>query len=65
MASYVHNRTLADALMKRGLIPAGCRVLDLRVEVDSVVVIRYEKLVSSEELSAFADAMKDVAEGGK
>jgi hypothetical protein len=62
MTKFVSNRALANALMKRGLLPAECRLLEIRLEVDGALAIRYERLVPADELVVFAEALKEVGE---
>jgi Cu2+-containing amine oxidase len=61
MSTLVSNRRLGDALAKRGLLPAHCRLIEASIDVTSAFVLRYEKLVSVDEMALFADALAEVA----
>lgn len=60
--NYIPNDRIARALTDRGLVPPECRLLEVQVEVDGALAIRYERLVTAEELRLFADALKEVAD---
>lgn len=57
----VANRPLADALIKRGLMPNHCRMIDVQIAVDGAPIIRYEKFIDGDELREFAEALTEVA----
>jgi hypothetical protein len=61
MAQVLGSRALAAELMARGLIPPDCRSVELMINADGGLVIRYEQFVSADRLAAFADAMRAVA----
>lgn len=61
MKTIVNTRRIEKELMARGLLPAECRLIEIRMEPSSALVIRYEVLVSVDQFSAFADAMKAAA----
>jgi len=64
MASIVGNQQIAKHLADRGLLPAHCRLVEVSIEPAGALVIRYEVFVHPDQLGAFADALKAVADEG-
>jgi hypothetical protein len=62
MKRFISNRRLGDILAKKGLLPPDCRLLEASVEIDGAFTIRYERYVTADQLSAFADALKEAVE---
>lgn len=60
--SFATTRSIAAALERRGLMPSGCRLIEVSIPVNGVVVIRYEKFVSKDEMGLVADALKEASE---
>lgn len=60
-ASIVNTRRIETELMKRGLLPAGCRLIEVSMTPSSALVLRYEVYVRNDQLSEFADALKAAA----
>jgi len=61
MKSAISNKRIADELVKRGLVPDGCRLLELSIGVSGAAFIRYERLIYGDELAKIAEALKSVA----
>jgi hypothetical protein len=61
MASIVGSRQIERELSKRGLLPEGCRLIEVSMTPMSALVIRYEVFVRNDQLSLFADALKAAA----
>jgi hypothetical protein len=59
--AFVNNRYLGEELTARGLVPPGCRLLELIIKPDGALLIRYEKFIGPDELSVFAEALQAVA----
>lgn len=64
MSEMVSNRSIGEALSKRGLIPTRCRLIDVHMEPTGALTVRYEKYIG-DELALFADALREVAEAMK
>jgi hypothetical protein len=64
MASIVNTRRIEKELIARGLMPAHCRLIEVRIEPSAALVIRYEVFVQNDQLGAFADALKAAADEG-
>jgi hypothetical protein len=63
MAIVVHPRKLETALIKHGLIPESrCRLLEVRLAVGELPVIRYELLIPPADMKALAAAFAEAAE---
>lgn len=60
--SRMSSRGLEKELVVRGLLPPGCRLVEVSVTPNSALVIRYETFVTNEQLGQFADAMKAAAD---
>lgn len=60
--SFLHSRGLEKELIARGLLPAGCRLVEVSITPSSALVIRYEVYVQASQLAEFADAMKVTAD---
>jgi len=63
MSDIIGNHAIATELVKRGLVPAHCRVLDVHIDVRGPVILRYEKFLTADELVQFAEAWAAVASG--
>lgn len=61
MKTLVNSRLLEVELMRRELLPKGCRLVELSITPNSALVIRYEVFVTSEQLDQYADALKAAA----
>lgn len=59
--SIVNTQQIAKELTARGLLPADCRLIEVRIEPHGALVIRYEVFVRHDQLGAFADALKAAA----
>lgn len=57
MDVYLSNRRIGKILSERGLLPPNCRLLEVRLEVDGALVIRYERFVPVSEVRVFAEAL--------
>lgn len=57
MATTTYPLRLGDELVKVGLVPKGCRSVSLVCDAHSVPVLRYEVLVSDDELSQLQTAI--------
>jgi hypothetical protein len=60
--SKVSNQRLGILLAKRGLLPQGCRLIEIHIEPSGALAIRYERYIEDEELRIFADVFREVAE---
>ncbi len=54
--SFVLSRALEKELIARGLVPKECKLLEVRVEPNAALVVRYEAFVRPDQLDLFADA---------
>jgi hypothetical protein len=63
MADYsrMSTRALEPELIKRGLLPPECKLIEVSIAPHSALVIRYEVYVRSDQLALFAEAMNAVA----
>jgi len=59
--TIVNTRRLEKELITRGLLPDRCRLIEVRVEPDSALVVRYEVYVTADKLALYADALKAAA----
>ena len=57
----LNTRAIEKALIARGLLPTGCRLVEVSIEPNAPLVIRYEVFVDADQLNDFADAMKEAA----
>lgn len=57
----VANRFIAQALIARGLMPKGCRLIEVSIGVDGGAIVRYEKFVDADELLQVSEALRDAA----
>lgn len=57
---YISNRRLTDALIQVGLMPKACTLIDLRIEVDGSLKIRFEKFLTLDELSQISSVLDQV-----
>ncbi len=57
MSRIIANRGLAHELIQRGLVPENCRLIDVLIEVEGVVLLRYEKYLTQDESRRFGAAM--------
>ena len=62
MSSIQSTFRLEKELIARGLIPADCRLIEISMEPNSALVIRYEVFVRSDRMALFGDAIKAAAE---
>ena len=60
MRRIVGTRDLAQAMAEQGLVPPNCHMVEIVVGVDGALVIRYEVLVQSEDLSKITAAFQAV-----
>lgn len=58
MSSLISTIWIEKELIRRGLVPAECRLLEVSISPRSALVIRYEVGVRNDQLGAFADALK-------
>lgn len=58
----MHTKRIEKELIARGLVPDGCKLLEVRIEPNSAVIVRYEVFVSPDRLDLFADALKAAAQ---
>jgi hypothetical protein len=65
MKQILNTRALEKQLIARGLVPEGCRLLEVSITPNSALVVRYEVFIDADRLERFADAMKAVALEGK
>jgi hypothetical protein len=61
MASIINTRRIEQELKSRGLLPARCRLIEVSMEPNAPLVIRYEVFVENDQLSLLADALKAAA----
>lgn len=61
MANIISTRRIEKELIDRGLLPAQCHLIEVRIEPNAALVIRYEVFVTNDQLGAFADALKAAA----
>ena len=54
----VDNRRLAVELIKRGIVPAQCRLLEVVIAVNGAAVLRFEKFIERDEMIALAEALR-------
>lgn len=57
----ISNRVIGASLEARGLLPKGCRLIDITIGVTGALVIRYEKYVRADELAQIAEVLADAA----
>jgi hypothetical protein len=67
MNRYVNVKRLHKPLEEAGLVPPNCRLLDLAIGTDGALIVRYDVLVTAEQLVAlgevFARIGNDIIEG--
>lgn len=61
MRKILTTTALEKHLIARGLVPDGCRLLELSITPNSALVVRYEVFIDLDRLELFADAMKATA----
>jgi hypothetical protein len=61
MNSVMSTMRLEKELISRGILPDHCRLIEVRIEPKSALVVRYEVFVTADQLESFADAMKAAA----
>lgn len=61
MSSVLNTLRLEKELIARGLLPDRCHLVEIRIEPNSALMIRYEVFVTADKLSLYADAMKAAA----
>jgi hypothetical protein len=64
MTRMVSTMRLEKELKARGLVPDECKLIEVRIEPQSALVVRYEVFVRPDQLDLFADALKAVAQQG-
>jgi len=55
MPRYVNVKRLHKPLEAAGLVPHHCRLLDLVIGTEGALIVRYEVLVTAEQLVALGD----------
>jgi len=61
MSSVMSTRHIEKELIARGLVPDGCRLLEVSIGVNTPLVVRYEVFVKADQLDMLADALKAAA----
>lgn len=61
MPTILHPSKLEAALLKRGLLPPNCRLLEVVMGVMTPVVIRYEVFLTAEDMRRFGEAYLEAA----
>jgi hypothetical protein len=61
MTKILNTYALEKELITRGLVPDGCRLVEVSITPHSALVVRYEIFIDADRLELFADAMKAVA----
>jgi len=56
------GRGLAPMLIKHGLLPDNCRLIEVSMSPDSIPIIRYEVFVTKEQMAKFAEALREASE---
>lgn len=56
MSDGLHSTKVADALKRVGLLPSECRHVEIHVGVDDAVFVRYEVMLTGEQLHALGQA---------
>lgn len=62
MQRVMNTRVLEKHLIERGLVPDGCRLVEVSITPNSLLIIRYEVFIGAERLALVADAMKAAAD---
>ena len=60
-SSIVNTRRIEKQLIDRGLLPSGCRLIEVSMKPNTALVLRYEVFVRNDQLGLFADALKAAA----
>lgn len=61
MTKILNTAALEKELIARGLVPDGCRLLEVSITPNSALVIRYEVFIDADRLERFAAAMTAAA----
>ena len=61
MKNIISNRRIAKELIKQGLLPDACRLLEVSIGVDGATILRYERMVYADDLAKVAEALRVAA----